>query len=122
MQTGADVPFSGTNVQELGVDEPDVVKTDGHVIYAITDNTLRIVDVDGATPAVRGKLALDGSNQRMLIYGKRVLVIADKTPVATMPRPVAPAIPIQLARPTTIVTEIDASDPAKPAVAPAVGG
>ena len=43
---GGSVPdFSGTNVQELGVDEPDIVKTDGRRIFAVTDRTLRVVDV-----------------------------------------------------------------------------
>src|SRR5437773_5943629 len=40
-------PFSGTNVQEAGVDEPDVVKTDGRRIFAVTDGTLRVIDVAG---------------------------------------------------------------------------
>src|SRR5262245_10228959 len=48
--------FSGTNVQELGVDEPDVVKTNGKLVFAVTDRVLRIVDVTGPTPIVRGTL------------------------------------------------------------------
>ena len=36
--------FSGTNVQEIGVDEPDVIKTDGRRIFAVTDRTLRVID------------------------------------------------------------------------------
>ena len=42
---GAAPDFSGTNVQELGVDEPDVLKTDGRRIFVVTDQTLRVVDV-----------------------------------------------------------------------------
>ena len=30
------VDFSGTNVQEAGVDEPDLVETDGRVVYALS--------------------------------------------------------------------------------------
>ena len=43
---GGTVPdFSGTNTQELDVDEPDVIKTDGRRIFAVTDRTLRVIDV-----------------------------------------------------------------------------
>src|SRR5688572_3262987 len=31
--TGAGVEFSGTNVQEEGVDEPDLTKTDGRTLF-----------------------------------------------------------------------------------------
>ena len=37
--------YSGTNVQEEGVDEPDIVKTDGSIIIAVTNGRVRIVDV-----------------------------------------------------------------------------
>ncbi|MEE8331477.1 MAG: beta-propeller domain-containing protein, partial [Acidimicrobiia bacterium] len=32
------IDYSGTNVQERGVDEPDIVKTDGERIFAIVNN------------------------------------------------------------------------------------
>ena len=42
---GSDSPseYTDTNVQEEGVDEPDIVKTDGNYIYAIADGALQIV-------------------------------------------------------------------------------
>src|SRR3954447_12461037 len=41
---GGTVPdFSGTNTQELDVDEPDVIKTDGRRVFAVTDKTLRVI-------------------------------------------------------------------------------
>ena len=33
----ADADFSGTNVQEEGVDEPDLVKTDGRTLFVVSD-------------------------------------------------------------------------------------
>src|SRR4051794_22971678 len=33
--TGATDTFSGTNVQEAGIDEPDLVKTDGRMMYIL---------------------------------------------------------------------------------------
>ncbi len=47
---GGDSEFSTTNVQELGVDEPDMVKTDGKHVYILKDSRLIIVDVSGDTP------------------------------------------------------------------------
>src|SRR4051812_15115357 len=72
---GAGTDFSTTNVQEAGVDEPDVVKTDGRRIFAVTDGTLRIVDVSGAAPRVAGTLKLAGYDQRLLVRDDRVLAI-----------------------------------------------
>src|SRR3954447_24918319 len=110
--------FSGTNVQEAGVDEPDVVKTDGRRVFAVTDGTLRVIDLSGAAPSVTGTLKLDGYDQRLLLRGDRVLAIASQgfaTPVPV--RGVAmPTIAPLGGSDTTIVTEIDVSDPASPSV------
>ncbi len=40
---GADVDYSETNIQELGVDEPDIVKTDGTYLYVISNSKLYII-------------------------------------------------------------------------------
>ncbi len=40
--------FSGTNVQVAGVDEGDIVKTDGKYIYILSDTELKIVEALGA--------------------------------------------------------------------------
>ncbi|SDL09834.1 Beta propeller domain-containing protein [Glycomyces sambucus] len=41
---GADA-YSQTNNQVAGVDEPDIVKTDGTSVYSVVRNTLRVVDI-----------------------------------------------------------------------------
>ena len=103
-------------MQELGVDEPDVVKTNGKLVFAVTDRTLRIVDVTGAVPVVRGTLALDGAGQQLLLRGDRVLVIGTPAVPGPVPEPVAP-MPIRAyLRSTTVVTEVDVSNPATPKV------
>jgi uncharacterized secreted protein with C-terminal beta-propeller domain len=40
---GASGDYSDTNIQELGVDEPDVIKTDGKYIYVISNQKLYII-------------------------------------------------------------------------------
>src|SRR5579864_999991 len=44
------VDYSGTNVQEAGVDEPDVVKTNGVALFAAENGQLESVSVAGGHP------------------------------------------------------------------------
>src|SRR5919201_2280010 len=44
------VDYSGTNVQEQGVDEPDLVKTDGRTLFAVANGRLNSVDVREGRP------------------------------------------------------------------------
>ena len=73
----ATVDFSGTNVQELGVDEPDIVKTDGSLVVAVANNTLYTIDVSGDTARLAGSFDLgDNWAQDILLAGDKVLVMA----------------------------------------------
>lgn len=67
--------FSLTNNQEAGVFEPDIVKTDGQTVYAVTPGgVLEVVDVTGA-PKVIGELTLpEGYGHQLLLYQGRLLV------------------------------------------------
>lgn len=120
--------FSTTNDQEAGVDEPDVVKTDGRFVYAVTDRTLRIIDVRGAVPVLAGTLALEGYGQQLLLRGDRLLVSASAGgygypgpgPVALArragPRQVAALAPYP-GYGRSILTEVDVSDRTAPKLA-----
>ena len=46
----AGIDYSTTNVQEIGVDEPDLVKTDGRRILALAQGVLYYIDVSGDAP------------------------------------------------------------------------
>ncbi len=67
--------FSGTNVQVEGVDEPDIVKTDGKRIVSIVDGKLRLASAE--TSAVLDTLTLpDGMyDAQLLLAGDRILVV-----------------------------------------------
>lgn len=52
----AGVDYSTTNIQEIGVDEPDIVKTDGNRILVLADGTLHYVDVSSGSPELVGTL------------------------------------------------------------------
>ncbi len=70
------VDFSGTNVQEIGVDEPDIVKTDGNRIIALSEQTLFVVDVTGDGPTLLGKVSLqDVSVREIFLYEDRILAL-----------------------------------------------
>jgi hypothetical protein len=72
-------PFSTTNVQEAGVDEPDMVKTDGRRIVTISGAALRVTTRDPASgalaPAGRLDLPSDSYNGELLLAGDRVVVL-----------------------------------------------
>ncbi|HEU5158295.1 MAG TPA: beta-propeller domain-containing protein [Streptosporangiaceae bacterium] len=78
---------SGTNIQEAGVDEPDLVKTDGRRIVAIARGRLYVVDA--ASHRVTGTLDLAGARGAiegdLLLSGNRVLVV--ERLVTAMPPP-----------------------------------
>lgn len=68
--------FSGTNVHEQGVDEPDLVKTDGRRIVTVDRGVLRVVDA--ASRRQTGKLDLGGDQYgpaNLLLAGDRALVL-----------------------------------------------
>lgn len=68
--------FSGTNVQVIGVDEPDIIKTDGDRIITVRNGTLTVIDVTGAEPTITGRVLLgERWGGELLLHGDRVLVI-----------------------------------------------
>lgn len=66
--------YSGTNVQEAGVDEPDTVKTDGERLYMIRGEYLDIVDVSGPYPELVSSVDVGGWGHQMLLADDRLLV------------------------------------------------
>jgi hypothetical protein len=119
-----------TNVQESGVDEPDVVKTDGKRILVVSEGRLTAVDVaDGeATDSLR---LPEGWNHELFFQGDRALVFTNTGswyydgPVPMLAQPAedtAPGITAEademtilpdpsFGGPAALITEIDLSDP-----------
>lgn len=72
--------FSTTNLQVTGVDESDIVKTDGHYIYIATGDKVQIVDASTDTPRQLGSITpeLNGNMDRireMYVSDGRLLLI-----------------------------------------------
>jgi hypothetical protein len=101
--------FSTTNVQEAGVDEPDIVKTDGRNVFAIANGTLRALDVTGDAPRLVGSLDLAGGGQELFIRGDRALVMS--TSYGGAPR-IGFATDVAFASSSVVLTEVDISNPA----------
>jgi uncharacterized secreted protein with C-terminal beta-propeller domain len=99
--------FSQTNVQEAGVDEPDIVKTDGRTVFAIADGELHAIDVTGAAPRLVGTLKLDGAyGHQLLLHGDRLLVMSNSYGGV----PIAADVIVSASQ--VVISEIDVSDPA----------
>ena len=103
--------FSGTNVQVAGVDEPDIIKTDGSRILAFTNQTLSYVDVSNGTARLLGTLYLPGWDHKFFMQGDTAIVFARGDGYAI---PLAEADATSIAPysgPKTLVFEINLSDP-----------
>ena len=111
--------FSRTNVQEAGVDEPDLVKTDGKHLFTVINGVLRAVDLRDGTERSVGSLPLEGDGHELLLAGDRLLVLANVMP----PNMEDPGIPVpqgevriqsmMIAPAESLLSEVDVSDPAR---------
>jgi len=93
---------STTNVQEAGVDEPDLVKTDGERVFAVARGRLHAVEARGDVPALLDSVELPaGEEHELLLHEGRALVISrGSAEVSRDTRPGAHG-------PITTLTEVD---------------
>ena len=127
---------AGTNVQEEGVDEGDLVKTDGHVLVSAIDGVLRVTVLDDS-PVVDGSLPLRPAAAdtgplepvQLLLRGREAVVVASD---AGGPHPLGDAVrpgrqqspvPAPSTAPPTVPTgprtellRVDLTDPTDPKV------
>jgi hypothetical protein len=127
--------FSTTNIQEQGVDEPDIAKTDGTLLVTLRqdDDSLQVADV-GGSPQLLGSISLTplAQGRGLFLVGHDAVVLgsARRQPVPTdVPGPPmsgsgeapsagpvgAPAIAVGPSG--TEVVVVDLSDPANPEIA-----
>jgi uncharacterized secreted protein with C-terminal beta-propeller domain len=106
------VDYSGTNIQEAGVDEPDMVKTNGDTLFTVNGNQLEAVDVTGHTPKLLDTLQLTngGWSQQLLLSGTHLLVLS-RGGYWIEPMPAMTARMIAPYQSNSVITEIDVSDP-----------
>jgi hypothetical protein len=114
--------FSTTNNQEVGVDEPDIVKTNGSTIFTVAQNKLYAVAARGSVLAIVGSLDLgaSGYGAQLLLRGNRLIAISSGAPVAVplgaasppLGAPVSSIYPSPYYGGQTVITEVDVQDPA----------
>jgi uncharacterized secreted protein with C-terminal beta-propeller domain len=109
----AGVDYSATNVQEEGVDEPDLVKTNGTDLFVVRGNTLFAVDVASSRPKVLGSLPLGEGwgGHELLLHGNRLLVLTRGGGVVYgLPGGATTRLTAPIASETTL-TEVAVGDP-----------
>jgi hypothetical protein len=111
----AGVDYSTTNLQTVGVDEPDIVKTDGTRMVALAQGKLFVLDVSGSSPTLLGSLTLDDVWVRdLVLVGDRVLLLGESGGVV-MPVEADMVMPGS-SGPISTLVEVDLSDPSAPRV------
>ena len=110
------VDYSTTNVQEEGVDEPDLVKTDGRRILTVARGRLQVLVTENGTPRLVGSVGLPASgDHQLLLAGDRAIVLSRSYAVAQPVRDSSSASPTYYP-PTSraAVTIVDVSRPSEP--------
>jgi uncharacterized secreted protein with C-terminal beta-propeller domain len=101
---------SATNVQEAGVDEADLVKTDGRRIVVVADTTLYVLSPDLDVLSTLD-LADQGWFSSMFLIGDRVVLLGSRSAYSDPMAGIAVAPPDYYVEVTAVV-EVDISDAA----------
>jgi len=115
--------FSDTNIQVAGVDEGDIVKTDGQYLYLTGDRTVTIVDATAPTDlSVASRVEIDGHPIAMYLSEDRLTVISTDFSGGVYPMAMIDVARVDMAlwplpeppEPETIFTVFDVSSPGEP--------
>ena len=107
------IDYSGTNVQVAGVDEPDVVKTDGERIFVVAQSRLFWIDTSD-TPEIVASIPLNGWGQQIFLSGDSLLVLTSgggHGPVPMMNDVIGDAIGPGYQTQRVVLTKVDVSRP-----------
>ncbi len=110
-ETGGSLQYTDTNVQEPGVDEPDIIKTDGQFIYVVSGGFFVILDSWPASDT--GELArygIEGNPISMFVQGDRAIIFSTVWDFAAITQDFAPRTFALLK--ATVVDVADRSEPA----------
>ncbi|MGI5891683.1 MAG: beta-propeller domain-containing protein [Bacillota bacterium] len=86
--------YAETNVQVAGIDEADIIKTDGKYIYLCASNAIRIVraDANHLSEAATIRLPLTKYVNEIYVDGNRLVILGTKTESGNGNRPFEEAI------------------------------
>lgn len=73
--------FSGTNNQEKGVDEADIIKTDGRFFYLLKDSSFKILSINEGKFSPAGEISLGyPAAKGFLILGDQAFIFSEAEP------------------------------------------
>lgn len=111
---------SNTNVQVQGVDEADIVETDGEFLYTISQNEIVIIRAATATAeaAVVSRTQLTDTPVAMFLQGNRLTVISSKQAYFPVNSFVVDSItnPFRYSKPQTVLSVLDIGNKTAPAL------
>ena len=110
--------FSGTNNQEVGVDEADFLKTDGYNIYMLNGDNLVIMGIpEFGEVTLRSNISLEGNPLQMMLEGDK-LVIASMIYTWNLPvsHPLTDLVVESQVNSLVKYTVVDITDKTSPAV------
>ena len=114
-RTTSSSDYSTTNIQVQGVDEADIVKTDGSYVYALAKQNLFIVQaIPGEQAEILVKIAFQATPQGMYLYKNRLVLYGDDD---ALYQNIDARIPEQILRrrsPYTFVKIFDITDKKNP--------
>ena len=123
---GGAIDYSQTNVQVVGVDEPDIVKNDDRYIYTVAGQALVIVDAyPAANASVIFKTDLSDTPRNLFVTGDRLVLftvgsggsaVSGVSPAPAIGKEIAPAPPVRRYSPATHVVIYDITDRRSPRV------
>lgn len=118
--------FSGTNTQVEGVDEGDLIKTNGSIIAIINSGNVKLIDPDPTAPSVlseirgtdsRGSVSnLYLTDDRLVMIGTSYVIygIPEPMPLEPMPLEDKMIMPPYYNTPNTFFLVYDITDPSSP--------
>jgi inhibitor of cysteine peptidase len=112
----AEAAVSSLNIQEEGVDEADVVRTDGDYLYIARGTSLFIVSANGTELRSVGRVDLDHGIDSLYLHGDSVLILSGGGGRSPLGAPEIMIWPPFYPAGTLTVTQVDVSDRANPFV------
>ncbi|MBI4182117.1 MAG: beta-propeller domain-containing protein [Candidatus Aenigmarchaeota archaeon] len=109
--------YSGTNIQVAGVDEADIVKTDGRYLYTVAGTQVRIVDTAAGLAAV-ATVEVDHPIHEIYVNNGRLIVFANKQEVSqAYPAAGRLIAPVPFTAPELLIRVYSLQEPAAPQLA-----
>ncbi len=109
---GGEPEYSGTNVQEEGVDEPDLAKTNGRTLFVASGGRVDALDVRGGRrPRLVDTMRFDRGADELLLEGSHLLVLSRgfAGPIPVDGVSIRAPIPYPA---KTVIADVDVRDPA----------